>query len=80
MNYEAIAVLAIFALGLPYIVLGFAAYGHFSADGSKKMLAAGPWWAFYDEYYDDTGKKLCRYGKIIMVAAFPVFLGSYFVS
>jgi hypothetical protein len=64
---EVIVILAIFALGVPYIFMGFAAYHHLADDKKSKLLAAGPWWALYEKNYDETGRKLCAYGRAILL-------------
>jgi hypothetical protein len=76
---EVIVILCIFFLGIPYIVLAILAYKHFNGTGSKKVLAAGPWWAFYSRDYDEKGKVFCKYGRFIIVIAVPISLVSLFV-
>ena len=80
MSFQAVSILAICLLGLPYIVLGIAAYSHFDGDGSKKMLAAGPWWPLYERYYNEKGKTLCLYGKVILVLSIPICIASFIYS
>lgn len=58
----------IFVIGLIYIGIGITAYGHLASGKSgDKMLAASPWWALYGSIYDDRGKKLCTFGRGIII-------------
>ncbi len=60
-------VLIVFFAGLAYVGLGIAAYSHILDEGSKdKILAASPSWALNTSIYDNAGKKLCRYGKLLI--------------
>jgi hypothetical protein len=72
---EVIVILAIFALGVPYIFMGFAAYSHLADESKSKALAAGPWWALYAKNYDETGRKLCVYGRIILFLSSVITAG-----
>ena len=63
-------------LGVTYAILGVCAYFH--VDETKiepmapRILAVSFWWPFYD-LYDDAGRKLCVYGRII----FPFAIAAY---
>ncbi len=52
--------------GVVYIVLGLIAYKHvMSEDKQDRMGALSPWWAFYDDLFNDAGKRLCKMGKTV---------------
>lgn len=55
----------VFLLGFVYLIMGFIAYGH-RLESSSEIDALTPWWAFNRDTYDDAGKKLCFYGKVII--------------
>lgn len=51
-----------------YMVLLFVAYGQTkSDDSSSKLLAMSPWWPLYTANYNESGLKLCRIGKALIV-------------
>ena len=63
-----ILLFAIFLVSIPYFILSLVAYRHtINGDRDAKLTAISPYWALNEKIYDDTGKKLCSYGKMIMV-------------
>lgn len=57
----------LFVLAFVYLVMGMIAYSHtLKNTKSDKMLAISPWWAMYNSIYDDFGRKLSKYGKVIL--------------
>jgi hypothetical protein len=68
---ENLMVAAILVLGVIYLILGLVAFGHVGSDDKRERMAAlSPWWAFYSDLYNESGRKLCTGGKIV----FGVFL------
>ncbi|MCG7905007.1 MAG: hypothetical protein N0C88_11545 [Candidatus Thiodiazotropha lotti] len=57
----------VFVLGFIYVLMGLAAYSHtLKEDKSAKSLAISPWWAVNTSIYDNFGRKLAWYGKVIL--------------
>ncbi len=68
MNLINLMVAILFVLGVIYLALGLIAYAHTTSNSkSDKWLAISPWWASYSSIYDEFGKKLAKYGKVILV-------------
>ena len=73
-------IVILFILGCVYLVMCLVAYSH-TNDRSmdKKLLAISPWWAIYSHIYDDFGKNIAKYGKIILgleLVGFVIWIGS----
>lgn len=68
----------LFVLALAYLVMGLLAYSHtITENKGDKWLAISPWWAVYDHLYDDFGRTLSKYGKVILaieVAGFALWV------
>jgi hypothetical protein len=61
-------IVILFVLGFIYLILGLIAYAHTTSNSkSDKWLAISPWWASYSSIYDEFGKKLAKFGKVILV-------------
>ncbi|ACV27558.1 hypothetical protein [Kangiella koreensis] len=60
--------ISIVIIGLPYFILGFIAYSNRKSTSSK-FEAAGPWWALYPKNYNEFGKSLSLWGRLLLVLA-----------
>ena len=51
-----------------YMVLLFIAYGQTkSDDASSKLLAMSPWWPLYAANYNESGLRLCKFGRTLII-------------
>lgn len=66
---KGIAILSI-PLGMIYLFMGFFA-SQFAKD---KVLAVSPWWAFYPDNFEGSGKGLCSAGKKLGLLAMALCL------
>ena len=67
MNFTYILAGLTFFLGIIYIIFSFIVYSHtLNNELKEKMLALSPWWPLYGSSYDDYGKRLCVFGKLII--------------
>ncbi|MBX2808809.1 MAG: hypothetical protein KTR20_09280 [Cellvibrionaceae bacterium] len=55
-----------FLLALIYLFLWIGAYFH-RVNEKDQLSALSPYWCFCDEVFDDSGKKFCKKGKIIVL-------------
>lgn len=61
-----------------YLALAIAAFSHVRTEREQsmplieKLLTLSYWWPFYD-MYDETGKKLRIYGRIILVMTITAY-------
>jgi len=81
MALKTLAIIFGIALIFAYLVLCYVAYRHVKSDKKDKwaawvLLATDLWWPTYEDLYDDVGRKMCTYGKILMplIVVFYVFL------
>lgn len=53
-------------LSFVYFIIGLLALSHIDKSQSgDRGSSLSPWWPFNEKIYDDFGKKLCGYGKIL---------------
>lgn len=78
MMASSIALFCAVFLSVLYAILAAMAFSH--TDKRKlsplfpQLIALTFWWPFYD-MYDERGKKLCKYGRIIL----PIAIAAYVV-
>jgi hypothetical protein len=66
--------------GIAYVLLGVMNYGNVSSGNrNDKFGAAGPWWAFYGDICNASGKRVCQWGKVAFLAA-VTFIGLGYVA
>lgn len=77
MSISSLALFLAVSLSLVYVVLAIIAFTH--VDKSKtnmlapRLLALTFWWPFYD-LYDDSARRLCFFGKIILPVAVVAYV------
>lgn len=80
MNISSLALFLAVSLSVVYVILAIVAFTH--VDKSKtaplapRLLALTFWWPFYD-LYDNSARRVCFFGKIILpvaVAAYVIWL------
>ncbi len=70
-----------FACGLIYLGLGLAAYDNVGTENTNdKLGAAGPWWAFYSDVYNEMGRRFWGWGKLSFVVAMLLVAAGYLVE
>lgn len=68
MNIANLFFIILFILAVIYLFMGMAAYSHtINEERENKWLAISPWWAIYGSIYDEFGRKLSNYGRVILV-------------
>lgn len=76
MRLSSLSLTIAIVLSLLYVTLALVAFTHVSKTKTSslapKLLALTFWWPFYD-MYDESGRKLCLYGKIIL----PLTIAAY---
>lgn len=76
------AILMVFAVVFTvlYVVLAILAFNHVIQEKKSKfsggLLALTFWWPFYN-MYDEYGKKLCIYGKVLLPATVITYILIY---
>lgn len=77
MSISSLALFLAISLSVVYAVLAIIAFTH--VDKSKtdmiapRLLALTFWWPFYD-LYDDSAKRVCFFGKIILPVAMVAYV------
>jgi len=70
MNISTFSLTLALILNVIYVILAIAAFAHVIEEKkvkqSDRMLALTFWWPFYDDMYDESGQKLCKFGKILL--------------
>lgn len=65
------------SLGVAYVALAIVAYSHVNEEKTTpllpKLLSLTFWWPFYD-IYDERGRKLSVYGRIVFILAIVAYV------
>lgn len=76
MRLSSLALTAAVSLSVLYVALALVAFTHVHKEKTTaltpKLLSLTFWWPFYD-MYDEYGRKLSTYGKIIL----PIAIAAY---
>lgn len=77
MSLSSLTLAVSLSLSVLYLILAIKAIGHVTkeerATGSHWLLIMDPWWPFHDKLYDESGKKILLYGKLL----FPLVVIAY---
>jgi hypothetical protein len=74
------AVLALAILmSIGYVAMAFAASSHVRPEkrdsrGVNRLFALTLWWPFYTDLYDETGLRLCLYGRLLLFMAVVAYV------
>ena len=77
MALSSLALAVAVSLGVVYVVLGVVAFNHVITEKTTSLVPRAAsltfWWPFYD-IYDEQGRKLSVYGKIVFVLTIAAYV------
>ena len=77
MSLSSFALILAIGLSALYVILAFVAFSHVNKEKTTRLipglLALTFWWPFYD-IYDQSGRRLCFYGRILLTIAIAAYL------
>jgi len=66
---------ASFMLSFVYMVMSLLAFRHIPDMRYRNQAqAVSPWWVFHPTIYDEKGKRLCRYGRLVLLLNLLAFI------
>jgi hypothetical protein len=77
MNISSLALFLAVSLSVVYVILAIVAFTHVdkskTAPLASRLLALTFWWPFYD-LYDNSARRVCFFGRIILPAAVAAYV------
>lgn len=77
MSLQSLTLLAAIVFTVAYLILAVRALSYVNqeerARGSYWLLIMDPWWPFHNKMYEESGKRIVLYGRIL----FPLALIAY---
>lgn len=75
---SAVLALAI-VLSIGYVAMAFTASSHVKPEkkdsrGVNRLIALTFWWPFFTDLYDEAGRRLCPYGRLVLFLAVGTYV------